>query len=519
MASVKKYSNVYTILEKSRKGELDFSGSGSRFFKTIDSYKRPDLIKPHVHYIDQTGINMSVRQHVMGNENMEKLKTLSLKRGLTTDEKELTEHRSEVYRTFPKGLVNDFYNLFNKPMDQLEFEDRTDENKLRYKFLEKANHPISKIMTEGSNLKSVIFTKHVMEYFVNMLTLLKLQKPDEYEEMMKQASNGGQGKNDDSGDQDGPEGDGQPQSDGGAGKGNTKSSPKSLEQILEDMLKQKANENMLKDVMKKAQDTCQTVNDSMSTEEQEDVWQAITHGDRSALDKVDPQKLARLISELEKVRMSMGRVKDFIKKIMDRSVSYFSAREEIEFDSLFENGAVDQIEDMYMLHPKLRVVMAEDIMVRDIKKMGKINLYIDISGSMSDSCGVRSEDGSRITKLDFAKSFAFKMKELNMVNEVYEFNTQVRRRGTKVADILGMHCSGGTSINAVVDHIKKAGENSLIITDAEDYCSIYSEKAFFIGVEGADFTRFHSLDQYQEQLCVFDGKGLYKVDLQGNTVK
>jgi hypothetical protein len=456
----------------------------------------------------------------MGTDNLEKLRGLSLKRGLTTDEKELTEHRSEVYHSFPKGLVNDFYNLFNKPIDQLEFEDRSEENKLRYKFLEKANHPISKIMTEGSNLKSVIFTKHVMEYFINMLTLLKLQKPDEYEEMMKQACKNGQGNNDDSGDQeDGPEGDGQPQHDGGAGKGNTKSSPKSLDKILEDMLKQKNNENMLKEAMQKAQDTCQTVNDSMSEEEQEETWQAITTGDRGALDKVDPEKLRRLISELEKVRMSMGRVKDFIKKIMDRSVSYFSAREEVEFDSLFENGAVDQIEDMYMLHPKLRVVMAEDIMVRDIKRMGKINLYIDISGSMSDSCGVKSSDGFRITKLDFAKSFAFKMKELNMVNEIYEFNTQVKKCGTKVADILGMHCSGGTSINAVVEHIKRIGENSLIITDAEDYCNIYSEKAFFIGVEGADFRSFHNVEQYQEQLCVFDGKGLYKVDSTGNIIQ
>jgi hypothetical protein len=82
--------------------------------------------------------------------------------------------------------------------------------------------------------------------------------------------------------------------------------------------------------------------------------------------------------------------------------------------------------------------------------------------------------------------------------------------------------SGGTTIDKAVESIEKRGINSLVITDAEDRCRIYSDKAFFIGVNGARFTHFNGevISEYSDknQVVVFDGTKIFGVDKQGRTI-
>jgi len=54
MASSKQYKNVYTILEKVKKGEIQshYKTSDGLFGK-LNFYKKADLIKPYIHYIDE----------------------------------------------------------------------------------------------------------------------------------------------------------------------------------------------------------------------------------------------------------------------------------------------------------------------------------------------------------------------------------------------------------------------------------------------------------------------------------
>ena len=85
-----------------------------------------------------------------------------------------------------------------------------------------------------------------------------------------------------------------------------------------------------------------------------------------------------------------------------------------------------------------------------------------------------------------------------------------------------LDCGGGTTINEAVRHIEREGKNALVITDAEDSCSIYSDKAFFIGLKGCNFNHFYeeTLQQYREaeQIVVFDGESIKRVNKTGHVI-
>jgi hypothetical protein len=108
-----------------------------------------------------------------------------------------------------------------------------------------------------------------------------------------------------------------------------------------------------------------------------------------------------------------------------------------------------------------------------------------------------------------------------MLNDVYVFNNSVRKYNADPISIAMLDTSGGTDTEAAVRRIEKNGVNALVITDAEDRCGTYCDKAFFIGVQGADFSSFHgSIQQYSKhsQVVVFDGNRIYNVDASGHTI-
>ena len=215
----------------------------------------------------------------------------------------------------------------------------------------------------------------------------------------------------------------------------------------------------------------------------------------------------------------MGSLKEKIKKLLDKSKSYFSANEKTEYEDLFNSDNMAGLEDYELLHPKLRKIFIEDLQVKTTKKVGKIDIYIDISGSMDSGCGVENNKGNSISKLDFCKSFAAKLKSMDMLNDVYLFNDRVRKSKNDILSISMLSTSGGTNIDKAVDSVETNGVNALIITDAEDHCSKYSDKAFFIGVKGARFNHFSPdvIKQYSEkdQVVVFEGDNILKVNDRG----
>jgi hypothetical protein len=384
--------------------------------------------------------------------------------------------------------------MFYNPIEKLDFEDRNEKNQTKFKFLERANNPVGKIMSETSNLKSAIFTRNIMSYFIASLTMMDYTDPQTSEDIKK----GMNGKSDF--DNDG------------------------VDEAMKKMMDSGQGKRMLEEAMQKAQELCQEMNNTMGEDVQEQLFESANKpgNENSMAGKLSPHYMRQLAAELENITLSMGGLKEKIKKLLDKSTSYFSSNEKTEYEDLFNSDNVAGLEDYELLHPKLRKVFIEDLQVKNTKKVGKIDLYIDVSGSMSGYAGVQSPNGKNISKLDFCKAFAVKLKSMNMLNTIYKFDNRVKECKDDIISISMLDCGGGTTIDNAISRIEKNGVNALVITDAEDNCSIYSDKAFFIGVEGARFNYFNKnvMKEYsnKDQVIIFNGDTIRKVNERGEVV-
>lgn len=510
------YSNVYTILEKSRKGELDFDDSSSGFsspklFSSIDMYKKSELIQPYVHYIDAYNIKKVVKNHILSDKMAEKIERTAKSNNLTPrDGETYYDSVCKAYEAFPASLTNDIFNLLNRKLETMTFSDRDDKNKTRYQFLEKSNLPIEKVMTEGSNLKSLVFTKNLVEAFVTMMALSYLNNEEDFNNCKNKLND----KQD--GDQDGDQDNDQAEAGNGQGKGDSK-----IEKQIDKMLNSVASKKEFEKAINNARKQCEDISELLSNEEQQQMWNKLELDSR-ALDDITPEALERAMRELEDININMGALKNHLKKILDKSMSYFSAKEIVQYEGLFDADSIDGLEEYHLLHPELRRAMADDVQIKTSKKVGKVNIYVDISGSMSGGCGITDSQGYSVTKITFAKALALKMKEMNLLNKVYAFDTRIFPKGDRTMDILSMDANGGTDLDKPVNHIIHTNENAIILTDAESSCFTYSPKAFFLGVNGSDFSYFRKevLEQYySDQMCVYDGKKVYNIDERGHVIQ
>jgi hypothetical protein len=495
MASTKQYKNVYTILEKVKKGEIQsyYNDDDDGLFGKINFFKKADLIKPYMHYIDERKVD-TVVDNYMTNPNAIAETHRKLCKKLPEDQRPdydaFANKVKETYRKLPKHLSKDIHKLFYHRMENLEFEDRTDQNYTKFKMLERANNPVSKIMTQGSNLKSTIFARNIMAYFAIRSTMMEYIDAETQQKFM----------------------------DGLNGQGD----PDDLNDVMNKMFNDQTGKSMLDDAVKDATDTCKGMDESIDKETQEKMFDDITKDGGRQAGNLSPDYIKTVVQELSKLKMSMGSLKEKIKKLMDKSASYFSSKKQVTYEDLFNSDNLGGLDDYIELHPKLRKIFAEDILVKEEKPIGKIDIYIDISGSMSDSCGVKDERGNRISKLDFCKAFTVKLSEMGMLNDVYLFNTTVKKFKNDPISLAMLDTCGGTTINQALASIEKIGINALVITDAEDHCSLYSDKAFFIGVNGARFRHFRGevIEKYSEnnQVVVFDGNKIQHVNKQGDVV-
>jgi hypothetical protein len=232
--------------------------------------------------------------------------------------------------------------------------------------------------------------------------------------------------------------------------------------------------------------------------------------------------MRQIESRLARIKLSTGSLKEKIKKLLDKSSSYFSSKKIVKYDDLFNADDVSGLEDYVFLHPRLRKIFAEDLMVKETKSVGKVDVYVDVSGSMSSSCGVRDVNDDTISKIDFSKALIAKLKEMDMLNNIYLFDTRLKKSKTDLISISMIDCNGGTTIDVAINSIEKNDMNALVITDAEDRCRVYSDKAFFIGVEGSNFRHFDSeiIEKYSQrnQVVVFNGTKISKVNKDGYVI-
>jgi uncharacterized protein with von Willebrand factor type A (vWA) domain len=295
-----------------------------------------------------------------------------------------------------------------------------------------------------------------------------------------------------------------------------------MEDLMKKMFDSGQGKKDLDQAMDEAQQTCKGIDEIIDKETQEQMFDQANGFNGNDAGSISPEYIRQIAENLQRVRISLGSMKEKIKKLMDRSVSYFSAKKETIYEDLFNSDNLANLDEYVLLHPQLRKFFLEDIVIKDTKSIGKIDVYLDVSGSMSEGCGVKNDEGKTISKLDFAKAFTVKLQEMGILNDVYVFNNSVKKYRSDAVSIAMLDSDGGTTISNAVKSIENKDSNALIITDAEDGCHLYSEKAFFIGIKGARFHHFSSeiIKQYSEngQVVVFDGTRISNVDIHGMTV-
>ena len=287
------------------------------------------------------------------------------------------------------------------------------------------------------------------------------------------------------------------------------------EEALEKLMKNEKLENLQNEIMDDATKTIQNMS-KLSDEELDSLYKSDAADDG----QYNQETINSIINKFLSLKMNMNKVKPIIQKLLDNTRNYFTGKETVELVPFLDAESMDSIMDLELLHPKLRNFFMDDIMVKDVKREGKIDVYIDISGSMGS---LMTYNDTTITGIDFAKSFAIQMVNMGLVNKVYLFDTSIYEIKATPLAITTANYGGGTSLNYVVKYIEQQGNNALVITDACDFCDTYTPLAYFIGIVGARFNSFDSevIAKYSEkrQAIEFDGQLVYEIDKKGRRCK
>lgn len=112
--------------------------------------------------------------------------------------------------------------------------------------------------------------------------------------------------------------------------------------------------------------------------------------------------------------------------------------------------------------PGLWPANIEQIKVRDRKKGGQFDVYIDCSGSMD-----QRYEGE--TFLSIAKAVAFSFMKKGNIRHIYYFDDKVRDKLTpkEIIPFLTQRHAGGTDFNNVISSADTNGVAALVITDGE----------------------------------------------------
>lgn len=401
--------------------------------------------------------------------------------------------------TLPQHLIEDVYSMYvNRDIKK---KPATKGTALKNKIIDKVYNSLTKVVTEDSPLFTSMLTREIAIY------MQKVQRQLEEEEKKQQGEGEG---NDEEG-----EGGGQGQSKGvfedrgddedsdndGSGKGgdsedgedeSNSSQPAGGKQPSKEDAPDATHGDLDEALDKILDDTSQDLDKAIdkATKKMEDLKESLGEKAMKDLSEKDPEFLDnvdKLKDALRKVKVSKDSIKNVLVKILNESQNYFSAKYTVKEESIFESDELDDIESLELLHPVFK--MAEMMEVVNLSRIyeGKIDLYLDCSGSMGAH---ENFDGQSIRMIDLVKGIAIILFRMDMLDKLYFFDTELTEiKNINEFTILGFNKSGGTDFDKVVKQVASNGRNSVVITDGEDGCTNYIKNIFWVGVGG---TRFDS---------------------------
>ena len=396
--------------------------------------------------------------------------------------KDYVENETGLPCTLSQELINDMYSMYVNT--QVKKRPESSSNTVRHMVLDKIYDSLTKIVTVNSPLYTQILTRE----FALVLQKVDEQVKNEQEKNGEPNPNGLESSSEnkeDSQNQEG-EGDGEGKSNsnssgsnpdqGGsqAGKGDSSGSRSSIENIVKKAL-DKA-EDKIEEAKEKADEKIKELENQLGKEAMKDLM----NNDPEFLEKVDELK-----DRLRAVSINKDSIKKVLVKILNESLNYFSAKYKRVEESLFDCEECEDLFGLEFLHPIFK--NAEIMSVGNESRVykGKIDLYLDCSGSMSSS---QNFEGKYIPMSDLAKGIAMILYRMGMIDNLYFFDCSLYKiDNVNEITILSFSKSGGTDFDNVVNMINANGNNAVVITDGQDRCTKYTKKAFWIGVGGTKF--------------------------------
>ena len=393
--------------------------------------------------------------------------------------KDYVEEKTGEECTLPQHMINDVYSMYvNKDIKRKPVDGT---NEIKQKVIDKVYNSLTKVVTEDSPLFSQVLTRELAMY------MQEIQR--ELEEEMEEPEGGG-GKSpfdgdDEEGDQDGAGGQGEGgDEDGEEGEGGISSGPAPSKEhtkskhgdLTDKILNSAKNEKALEKAMGSADKIMKDLTEKLGEEALKD----LADNDADFLNSIEKVKDA-----LSRVAVNKESIKNVLVKILDESQNYFSQKFHTVEETLFEAEQFDDLFGLEFLHPIFR--NAELLSPGNASRVykGKIDLYLDCSGSMGSS---ENFEGTNIRMIDLVKGIAMVLYRMNMIDKLYFFDTSIHEiKNINEFTILGFDKSGGTDFNNVTAQCALNGRNSVVITDGEDHVQDYKKNIFWVGVGGTTF--------------------------------
>jgi len=411
-----------------------------------DGFHDWDLISPHIDRRDSAVLCRYV-------------KDFSFNRIREEEKRQVTEEESAMIENFADNFIRDIYSLYVNPSSKTKFKEDITGNEMKQELLQDIYNYYVKIPSEGNTMYSGVLTGYITSEILKLMKQHADKQDNPGQCMQDMASfmqGGGQG-------------------DGSAG-----------EQALQEALKDKVK---LQDVASKAS---QKATEQIQDLEGSGMSDAMANSDDSQQKKsrgvgTVMQELADLMQmrdAISALSVARGQIADSLEKILKYSYSYFSRSSKVEEYDLLDAEELDQLDGLENLLPILKKVSIANITSLEYKPLGKVDFYIDCSGSMSRN--TNTDRGRRLGDFIIAKGLAINLMRLNLSREIRFFASHLFPDIiTDAVSLMKWNHSGGTSIDTVIEEINNTGMNSIVLTDACCPINVYSSKCFFICINMA----------------------------------
>ena len=334
--------------------------------------------------------------------------------------------RKEAYKDVPEFMIRDIFKLYYTNQNEMQF-DINDFNKWWLENLQSMDNYLLKTITEEKQDYSFIITKHLAQYLAKQIK----EDPNFTDKMQN--------------------GDG-----------------------MSEKQKQKMQNQMQQGVQQAMENAKEEIKENQNMEKL--AGEGDGCGKESIMDEDtsfhDIEKRKEILGKINISKSSLG---SLITKSIQSMKKGLGCKTKIFEEEFMDAEEAEDITDAYLL---LHKATFPDLTVTEHQSVNvKFDVYVDCSGSMSS--GV-SYGGESISRTNLAIALTIRLHGMNVLNDIYPFENHVHKKIKGIGNAFKMKAQGGTRIEAVMEHIKKTGNPSVIITDGEDSFQTDCPNAFLM---------------------------------------